>query len=103
MKTHGGRDKGQPCIYDHTYICANCANEFTVNEDSHWRHPSTGKVFANLFWPACSFACLSQQPARPDLLILDQIVMDGIATDSEIAILWNYMSMIEPDEGDLQP
>ncbi len=101
MKTHGGRDKGIPCIYQHTYICPICENEFSVDEDTHWRHPSSGKVFSSLFWPACSYICLTKQLVRPDLLILDQIVMDAISTAAEISILWDYIPMIEQDEGDL--
>ncbi len=104
MKTHGGRDKEIPCIYDHTYICPVCDNEFVTNEDTHWRSPSSGKVFASLLWPACSFTCLSKLPGRPDLLILDQIVLNALASPSEIAILWDYLPMLEPDdEGDPEP
>ncbi len=102
MKTHGGRDKGNPCIYEHSYFCPVCEGEFSVDEDTHWRHPSSGRVFSSLLWPACSFTCLLKLPGRPDLLVLDQIVIDLIASVAEISARWDYQPMLEPDEGDLQ-
>ncbi len=103
MNTHPGRHKEQPCIYEHSYYCAVCGNLFAVDADSHWRHPSSGKVFVCLYWPACSFTCFSLR-VRPETYVLDEALARGDTDPVELELLYDYIAtvdeFIEPDLGD---
>ncbi len=111
MNTHPGRHKEQPCIHEHSYYCANCGELFATDGDTHWRHPTSGKVYPCLYWPACSFTCYSrnhvwtQRP--PDTAVLDLALERGDTSSLELEALYDYISpidefvedIIEEDEG----
>ncbi len=103
MKTHPGRDKGQPCIHEHQYYCADCGNDFETEEITHWRHPLSGKTFVTLYWPACSFMCYSHS-VDFDPSVLDEALRREDTTLTELNFLFDYVPVtdfIEPDLGDI--
>lgn len=102
MNTHPGKHKEQPCILEHSYYCASCGDLFTTDGNSQWRHPLSGKVFASLYWPACSFTCYSRE--HGETVILETALERGDTSIHELESLFGYIAedgFIETDLGDL--
>jgi len=42
---------------EHTYFCKFCGEEFTTDEETHFKDVDSGVTFPNETWPYCSTDC----------------------------------------------